>query len=73
MRKAGPLSQSSLLASSGPAGPDGFDQCPSDTAAGAEDDRHTGPGKRHKVKLGIRCARGFKLPGHPRFAPSLIA
>ena len=54
-------------------GPDGFEQCPSDTAPGAENDRHPGLGKQLKVNSGSRYALGFKSLSHPRLAPSLTA
>ena len=54
-------------------GPDGFDQCPPNTASGAENDRHAVPGKRSKVNPGSRCAFGFKLPRHKRLAPPMTA
>jgi hypothetical protein len=49
-------------------GPDGFDQCPSDASAGAENDRHAGLGKRSKVDPRDRCALRFDLPSHRRLA-----
>jgi hypothetical protein len=46
--------------------PDGFDQCPTDAAAGAKNDRHAGLWKRLKFELGGCCSLGFKWSGHPR-------
>ena len=54
-------------------GRDGFDECPSNTAAGAKNDRHAGLGKRPNVSLGSHCAFGFRLPRHKRLAPPMAA
>ncbi len=54
-------------------GLDGFDQSPPDTAAGAENDRHAGLGKRPKVNPSSFCAFGFRLRRHKRLAPPMAA
>jgi hypothetical protein len=53
-------------------GPNAFDQCPSDSAASAENDRHAGLGKRLKVRPGDSCGLGLELLSHRGFAPSKI-
>jgi hypothetical protein len=50
--------------------PNGLDQCPSDSAARAEDDRDPGLRKRPKVKPGDGCGLGLELLSHRSFAPS---
>ena len=54
-------------------GLDGFDQCPSNAAARAENDRDAGLGKRPKVNPGTWYAFGFQLPRHRRLAPPMTA
>jgi hypothetical protein len=51
-------------------GPNAFDQCPSDSAARAEDDRNPGLRKRLKVRPGDSCGLGLELLSHRGFAPS---
>ncbi len=46
---------------------------PPNTAAGAENDRNTGLGKRPKVNPGSLCAFVFGLPRHKRLAPPMAA
>jgi hypothetical protein len=52
-------------------GSNGFDQCPSDASAGAENDRLVRLRKRLKINPGNHCALGFDLPSHRRLAPWL--
>lgn len=50
-------------------GLDGFEQCPANAAAGAENDRHAGLGKRTEINSAGCRAFGFALTGHWPLAP----
>jgi hypothetical protein len=51
-------------------GLDGLDQCPSDSAARAEDDRYSSLWKRQEVRFGDSCGVGLASLSHRGFAPS---